>query len=83
MSGIQPSWECEICVGTVDPPPLETMRRAGCYSIDLGIEAGSQRVLDEYIHKKIRLSETEEVLRWTKDLGYLTAEFPSRQSVGC
>jgi anaerobic magnesium-protoporphyrin IX monomethyl ester cyclase len=73
--GIQLPWECEIRVGSVDPPLLETMRRAGCYYLDLGIEAGSQRVLDECIHKKIRLSEAEEVLRWAKDLGYLTKVF--------
>jgi hypothetical protein len=73
--GIRLPWECEIRVGSVDRALLETMRRAGCYYIDVGIEAGSQRVLDECIKKKIRLSEAEEVLKWARDLGFLTKAF--------
>jgi len=68
-------WECEIRVGSVDPPLLEMMREAGCYYIDVGVEAGSQRVLDECIRKKIRVAEAENVLKWAGDMGLLTKVF--------
>jgi hypothetical protein len=62
-------------VGSVDPPLLEMMREAGCYYIDVGVEAGSQRVLDECIRKKIRVAEAENVLKWAADMGLLTKVF--------
>lgn len=39
-------WECEIRPGTVDESLIEKMKKAGCYLIGVGIESGSQKVLD-------------------------------------
>jgi len=68
-------WECELRVGSVDQRLLETMRAAGCYYVDVGIESGSQRVLDTCVHKQISLERAVELLRWTRELGFLTKVF--------
>jgi radical SAM superfamily enzyme YgiQ (UPF0313 family) len=73
--GINTPWECEVRVGSVDKRLLATMQQAGCYYIDVGIESGSQRVLDQCIRKQISLDAAEELLRWTSELGLLTKVF--------
>ncbi len=68
-------WECEIRVGSVDKALLATMQAAGCYYVDIGVESGSQRVLDECVRKGIRLEQARDTLRWTRELGLLTKVF--------
>jgi len=67
-------WECEIRVGTVDRDLLQTMRRAGCYYVDVGIESASERVLAG-IGKKIRLPDAVDTLKWCRELGIRTKVF--------
>jgi radical SAM superfamily enzyme YgiQ (UPF0313 family) len=38
-------WFCEVRAGTVDRELLELMRRAGCFSVGLGVESGDDGVL--------------------------------------
>ncbi len=73
--GINVPWECEIRVDTVDKQLLEMMREVGCYYVDVGVESGSQRVLDECIGKKIKLTQAEQTLRWCNELDLLTKVF--------
>jgi radical SAM superfamily enzyme YgiQ (UPF0313 family) len=73
--GIQLPWECEIRVGSVDKRTLAMMQEAGCYYVDVGVESGSQRVLDQCVEKKISLKDAEELFRWTSELGLLTKVF--------
>jgi radical SAM superfamily enzyme YgiQ (UPF0313 family) len=73
--GIDVPWECEIRVDTVDEALLSRMRDAGCYYVDVGVEAGSQRVLDQCVRKRITLEQAERVLRWCDELGLLTKAF--------
>ena len=68
-------WECEIRANTVTKDLLARMQKSGCYYVDLGVESGSQRVLDHSIHKGIRIEEAEQVLRWTSELGIKTKAF--------
>jgi radical SAM superfamily enzyme YgiQ (UPF0313 family) len=67
-------WECEIRVNGVSLDLLQTMKKAGCYYVDFGIESASPRVLKE-MHKGITVEQAERVLRWTKDLGLYTKVF--------
>jgi hypothetical protein len=67
-------WECEIRVDTVDKELLRTMRDAGCYYIDMGMESASERVLKS-IGKKITVAQVEEVLGWAAELGLRTKLF--------
>lgn len=67
-------WECEVRVGSVDKSLLETMQEAGCYYIDIGIESGCQRILDE-MNKGIKIEDAEKLLKWCKGLGIRTKCF--------
>jgi anaerobic magnesium-protoporphyrin IX monomethyl ester cyclase len=73
--GIDVPWECEIRVDNVDKELLARMQEAGCYYVDVGVESGSQRVLDSCVRKKITLEAAENVLRWSQELGILTKVF--------
>ena len=48
---------------------LKKAKRAGCRSIMLTVESGSQRVLDEVIRKRLDLDKVVEVAGWCKELG--------------
>lgn len=48
---------------------LRKARDAGCDAISLAVESGSQRVLDEVIHKKLDLARVVEVARWCREVG--------------
>jgi len=67
-------WECEIRVNTVDKDLLKTMKDAGCYYMDFGVESASPRVLKE-MHKGISIGQVENVFKWTKEIGLLTKVF--------
>ena len=43
--GIKINWDCNTRVDLVDPELLRTMKKAGCNSIKVGIESGSERIL--------------------------------------
>lgn len=68
-------WECELRVDNVDKELLAKMRESGCYYVDIGVESGVQRVLDECVKKKIKIEKVEKVLRWCKSVGILTKVF--------
>jgi anaerobic magnesium-protoporphyrin IX monomethyl ester cyclase len=74
-------WECEIRIGTVDRVMLETMRDAGCYYVNFGIESASQRVLD-LMRKAIRVEQAVEVLDLCKSAGLRTKVFFSFGHIG-
>ena len=49
-------WECNTRVDLVTEEMLRTMKRAGCNSVKVGIESGSERVL-ERMNKRITLDQ--------------------------
>jgi len=53
---------------------LELMYRAGCRMIELGVESGSQRVLDR-IKKDISVDAVEETFRLAREVGMKTKAF--------
>ncbi len=61
-------WRCNTRVDLVDAELLNAMRYSGCYSIEYGIEAGSQRILDA-IGKKISMEQIRRVVGETVKLG--------------
>ncbi|OGW75562.1 MAG: hypothetical protein A2Z72_01415 [Omnitrophica bacterium RBG_13_46_9] len=67
-------WECEIRVDTVDRALLRSMKEAGCYYVDFGIESASERVLD-IIGKRISIKEAIDVLKWCKEFDIKTKVF--------
>lgn len=67
-------WCCQTRVDQVDPELLAAMRRAGCSLVHFGVEAGSQRVLDES-GKGITTAQAEAALAWCHQAGLRTACF--------
>lgn len=64
-------WCCPngIRVDTVDEEMLDIMKESGCYSIFLGIESGSQRVLDR-MNKRLKLYQIESKVKLIKSKGF-------------
>ena len=54
----------------LDREILEKMKKAGCYTISLGIESGSSRVL-KMMKKNLSLEKVIENVRLAKSMGYL------------
>ena len=61
-------WSCDTRVDVLNEELLKEMRLAGCERLSLGVESGSQRILDA-IQKKIRVDEIVEATRMAKKFG--------------
>jgi len=68
---IKIKWLCETRVNNLDEDILKIMHRAGCNNLYLGLESGSQRILD-YLKKDINVEQAEEVLRLCIKIGINT-----------
>jgi anaerobic magnesium-protoporphyrin IX monomethyl ester cyclase len=80
-------WTCNGRVDNLDDDMLEEMKKSGCKMIRLGVESGSQEVLDK-IRKRLTLEQIERGVRMVKRhgiqaLGGFMFGFPydSRESV--
>ncbi len=62
-------WIANFRADQTTPELFRLMKRAGCTKILLGVESGSQKLLDETIDKEITLKEVEDTIRWAKDAG--------------
>ncbi|MDP8235248.1 MAG: radical SAM protein [Candidatus Erginobacter occultus] len=74
MSGI--SWSCPsgIRIDTIDEEILGLMEQSGCYSVALGIEFGTQKMLDQ-TKKQLTLSTIEEKVKLLRGTGIKTTGF--------
>ena len=61
-------WTCNGRVDNIDDEMLSEMKKSGCKMIRLGVESGSQRVLDR-IHKGLTLQQIEKGVRRVKKSG--------------
>jgi radical SAM superfamily enzyme YgiQ (UPF0313 family) len=65
-------WMARVRVDEVDYDILKLMKQAGCIMLGIGVESGTQRIIDDM--KKTRRSEPwaelcRQVFRWTRKLG--------------
>jgi hypothetical protein len=74
-------WECEIRIGTVNRELLEKMKSAGCYYVDIGVESGSQKVLN-LMRKGITVEESEATINMCFDAGLKIKAFFSFGHIG-
>ena len=73
--GIKINWDCNTRVDLVDPELLRTMKKAGCNSIKVGIESGSERIL-KLMDKGITFERIQEAARLFREVGiHWTAYF--------
>jgi len=61
-------WSCNGRVNMITPNMLKHMKSAGCWSIDLGIESGNDRIL-KAINKKFNIQEASEAIKMVKEAG--------------
>lgn len=61
-------YRCFVRSDTVDDKILKLMRYSGCVEIGIGIESGSQRILDT-VNKCQTVRENMRVIKWCKDIG--------------
>lgn len=60
-------WICNVRTGTIDKEALKLMKKAGCHLIKVGVESGSQRILDKS-RKKINVGDTAKLFEWAKEI---------------
>ena len=68
-------WRAEVRLDLIDQPLLQKMKRAGLFHISFGIEAGSERVRREVIHKKIDIGDFYNLVEWCRELGIIPNAF--------
>lgn len=57
--GVKISWTCNSRVDCLDEERLISMKKSGCWGISMGVESGSQQILDK-IKKGISLGQVKE-----------------------
>lgn len=65
-------WMARVRVDELDFEILELMKRAGCLMLGIGVEAGSQRIIDNMKKTRHRgpwADLCRRVFRWTRELG--------------
>ena len=77
------TWSCPsgVRLDTLSPKLLSLMEKSGCYSFGIGIESGSQRMLDAF-HKQLtveKIKEQMDILKKTKikTTGFFLLGYPS------
>jgi anaerobic magnesium-protoporphyrin IX monomethyl ester cyclase len=68
-------WRAEVRLDLIDRPLLEKMKKAGLFHISFGVEAGSERVRREIIHKKIEIADFHNLIGWCLELGIIPNVF--------
>lgn len=63
--GLKFHWACETRVDNVGLPMLRKMKRAGCTSVQYGIDYGDEEVLRR-LGKAISLESVDDAVRWAK-----------------
>jgi len=64
-------WMCETRVDSLDYESLKLMKKAGCEAFYVGVENGSQRMLD-FFKKGEKLEQFERTFNWCNELGIKT-----------
>lgn len=66
---IRLSWTCLVRVDSIDQDVLLEMRKAGCWQIGVGIESGSQKILN-ILSKDTQLDKIEESIHLLDKIGF-------------
>lgn len=61
-------WRAEIRLDLMTKPLLARMKQAGLFHVSFGLEAGSERVRNTVIDKKIKIRDFHNVIAWCKEL---------------
>lgn len=68
------AWSCYVRANTIDTETLSHLKRAGCYAVSMGIESGSDRVLN-LMKKGITVDMVRRATRLIREEGLLLSSF--------
>jgi radical SAM superfamily enzyme len=68
-------FKCDVRIDIMSRPLLEKMKRAGLFHLSFGIEAGSERVRNEIVNKKIQIGDFHNLVRWCRELDIIPNVF--------
>ena len=74
IAPLKVKWRCYVSVRTTDMEMLKIMREAGCVEVGVGIESGSQRILD-IVNKGTTVDKNTEFVLRCKKIGLLINAF--------
>jgi len=70
MKNIGLPWGCMCRADTCNLETFRIMRESGCVELKIGIESGSQRVLDKIINKSLNLNKAKRTVKELKKMGF-------------
>lgn len=68
-------WQCEIRIDLMSKALLARMKEAGLFWASFGLEAGSERVRNEIIDKKIKIEDFHNIIAWCRELEIIPNPF--------
>ena len=68
------AWDCKSRIDFLDRETIRMLNAAGCIRLDLGVESGSQRILNEILNKGISVEQIKDAFRicFEEDMKALT-----------
>lgn len=73
-TGLDIVWTCDTRPDHMSPELAKKLRAAGCWSVSIGVESGSQRILDR-IKKDISLQQVLDTVKYSHDAGLVIRAF--------
>ncbi len=68
-------FKCDVRIDIMNRALLETMKRAGLFHLSYGLEAGSDRVREEIVGKRIEMADFHNLTAWCVELGIIANVF--------
>ncbi|MDH4196793.1 MAG: B12-binding domain-containing radical SAM protein [Candidatus Aminicenantes bacterium] len=68
-------WRAEVRLDLLTRPLLEKMKQSGLFHVSFGLEAGSERVRNQVVGKKIDIQDFHNVVAWCLELGIIPNAF--------
>ncbi len=61
-------WKCDVRIDLMTKPLLAKMKQAGLFHLSFGLEAGSERVRNEVVNKKIDIRDFHNLVGWCNEM---------------
>jgi len=74
-------WRCQTRIDLLDREMIRMLKKAGCFVIALGVESGSQAILDG-LRKNVKVEKIKEVFRICHEEGMLTHAYLMIGNIG-
>lgn len=68
-------WKCDVRMDILQRPLLTKMKRAGLFHLSFGLEAGSERIRNDIVNKKVDLKDFQHMVEWCQELDVIPNAF--------